>query len=249
MDINIALDEPLTNNSCVKLVIEFLKYILYQKQQIPFACDSLAQLQMKPTDRNLSSIKTVLNSLKNTTEQLNSQFELEGCKIKEIAILIGATIITPKLHIRVEFPSNILSSQEHFECKHTSRKPLLSLMRSMLECSEFQDALNSPLNPTNTFVLIQKSDSNSMSEFFLPKPQYIPSKHTTNYFVLKLKYKDEIKIDCNCADIVKIYNEESETYTNGEDIGFLNNSSVNIPHAPYQWYQSKEVIKGFKFLR
>lgn len=129
MNINVTLDEPLTSNNCVKLVIELLKYILYQKQQIPFTYDSLSQLQMKSTDRNLSSIKTLLNTLKSTSEQLNSQFHLKNCKIKEIAILIGATIISPKLHVRIIFPSDILNSQEHFECKHACKKPLLNLMR------------------------------------------------------------------------------------------------------------------------
>lgn len=129
MNINVTLDELLTSNNCVKLVIELLKYILYQKQQIPFTYDSLSQLQMKSTDRNLSSIKTLLNTLKSTSEQLNLQFHLKNCKIKEIAILIGATIISPKLHVRIIFPSDILNSQEHFECKHASKKPLLNLMR------------------------------------------------------------------------------------------------------------------------
>ncbi|XP_003702673.1 MAD2L1-binding protein [Megachile rotundata] len=250
MDINVTFDEPLTSNNCVKLVTELLKYILYQKQQIPFTYDSLSQLQVKNTDRNSTSIKTLLNSLKNTTEQLDSQFHLSGCKIKEIAILIGATIVSPRLHIRVEFPPDVLSSQEHLECKHAPRKPLLNLMRSILECSEFQDALTTPLNPTNTFVLIQKSDSNAVSEFFLPKPQYMPPTHKSNYFVFKLQHSDELKMDCNCIDIVKVYNEVSEHNTNkSKDIQFLNNSNINTTHCPYRWYQSKEVIKGFKFLR
>ncbi|XP_017757615.1 PREDICTED: MAD2L1-binding protein [Eufriesea mexicana] len=250
MNINVMLDEPLTSNSCVKLVIELLKYILYQKQQIPFTYDSLSQLKMKPTDRNSTSIRTLINSLKSTSEQLNTQFHLKDCKIKEIAILIGATILSPKLLIRIEFPFNILSSKEHLECKHASRKFLLSLMRSMLECSEFQDALTLPLNPTNTFVLIHKSDSNSVSEFFLPKPQYLPPIQTSNYFVIKLQHNDEIKINCNCINIVKVYNEVSESKTNvDKDIEFLNNSSICITQVPYQWYQSREVIKGFKFLR
>ncbi|XP_068981461.1 MAD2L1-binding protein [Bombus flavifrons] len=250
MNINVMLDEHLTSHSCVKLVIELLKYILYQKQQIPFTYDSLSKLQMKSTDRNSSDIKTLLNSLRSTSEQLNSQFHLKGCKIKEIAILIGATIISPRLHIRIEFPSDILSSQEHLECKHASRKPLLSLMRSMLECPAFQDALTLPLHPTNTFVLIQKSDSNSVSEFFLPKPLYVPSKQNSNYFVIKLQHKDQVKIDCNCINVVKVYNEVSESNTNiDKDTEFLNNSNVSITHGPYQWYQSKEVIKGFKFIR
>ncbi|CAD1480236.1 unnamed protein product [Heterotrigona itama] len=250
MNITVALDEHLTSNSCVKLVIELLKYILYQKQQIPFTCDSLSQLKMKPTDRNLSSIRTLLSSLKSTSEQLNSEFHQKDCKIKEIAILIGATIISPKLHIRIEFPSDILSSQEHFECKHASRKPLLSLMKSILQCPEFQAALSLPLSPTNTFVLIEKSDNNLVSEFFLPKPQYIPSNQSSNYFVIKLQHNDQVRLNCNCINVVKVYNEVSESDTNrSKDIEFLSKSNVSIVHVPYQWYQSREVIRGFKFLR
>ncbi|XP_053984505.1 MAD2L1-binding protein [Hylaeus volcanicus] len=252
MNIDVALDEPLTSGTCVKLIIELLKYILYQKQQIPFTYDSLTQLQtnVKPTDKNSSYIKTLLNSLKCTSEQLNSQFHLEGCNVKEIAILIGATIISPKLHIRLEFPPNILSSEEHHECRHTSRKPLLSLMRSMLECSEFQDAIASPLNPTNTFVLVQKSDSNSVSDFFLPKPQYIPPIRNSNCFFIKFHHSEQIKIDCNCIDIVKVYNELSESNINKDRaIQCLNKSNGNIINVPYQWYQSREVIKGFKYVR
>ena len=252
MNINVTLDEPLTSNTCVKLVTELLKYILYQKQQIPFTYESLTQLQanVKPTDRNSSTIKSLLSCLKSTSEHLNSQFHLAGCKVKEIAILIGATIITPKLHIRLEFPSDILSSREHFECKHISRKPLLSLMRSMLECSEFQDAITAPLNPTNTFVLIQKSDSNSVSEFFLPKPQYMPAVKASNSFVIKLRHNDKIQTSCNCIEIVKVYNEVSEASSDKDmDVRFVNKSNENISNAPYQWYQSREVIKGFKYLR
>lgn len=121
----------------------------------------------------------------------------------------------------------------------------------MLECSEFQDALTLPLNPTNTFVLIQKSDNNTVSDFFLPKPQYIPPIHTSNYFIIKLQYNDQRKLNCNCIDIVKVYNEisESNIESKNKDIEFLNNSRINTTHMSYQWYQSKEVIKGFKFLR
>ncbi|XP_076666337.1 MAD2L1-binding protein [Andrena cerasifolii] len=252
MNINVPLDEPLTSNTCVKLGTELLKYILYQKQQIPFTYESLTQLQanVKPTDRNASTIKSLLSSVKSTSEHLNSQFHLADCKVKEIAILIGATIITPKLHIRLEFPSDILSSREHFECEHISRKPMLSLMRSMLECSEFQDAIIAPLNPTNTFVLIQKSDSNTVSEFFLPKPQYMPAVKASNTFVIKLRHNDKIQMSCNCIKLVKVYNEVSRASSDKDtDVQFVDKSNGNVMNAPYQWYQSREVLKGFKFVR
>ncbi|XP_076284282.1 MAD2L1-binding protein [Lasioglossum baleicum] len=252
MDINVELDEPLTTDACVKLVIELLKYILYQKQQIPFTYDSLTQLQtnLKPMDRNSASIKTLLKSLKDTSEQLSSQFHLNNCKIKEIAIIIGATIISPKLHIRLELPSDILNSQEHYEYKHASRKPLLNLMRSMLECSEFQDAISSPMSLTNTFVLVRKSDRNSMSEFFLPKPQYTAPVKNSKCFIFKLHHNSHVNMECNCIHIVKIYNELAEIDNNKDkDKEFLNNTNENIENIPYQWYQSRELIKGFKFIR
>ncbi|XP_076656652.1 MAD2L1-binding protein [Halictus rubicundus] len=252
MDINVKLDEPLTTDACVKLVIELLKYILYQKQQIPFTYDSLTQLQtkMKPRDRNSSSIKALMKSVKDTSDQLISQFYLNNCKIKEIAIIIGATIISPKLHIRVELPSEVLNSQEHYECKHSSRKPLLTLMRSMLECSEFQDAISSPISLTNTFVLVRKSDRNLISEFFLLKPQYTAPVKNSKCFIFKLHYNNHVNMDCNCFHIVKIYNELSESETNKDkNIEFSNNTNENNENSSYQWYQSRELIKGFKFIR
>ncbi|XP_017883013.1 MAD2L1-binding protein [Ceratina calcarata] len=250
MNINVSLDEPLTSNNCVKLVIELLKYILYQKHQIPFTYDSLSRLKMEPSDRNVASVKTLLSSLQNTSDQLNSQFHQKDCKVKEIAILIGATIISPKLHIKVEFPPDILDSQEHFDWKHVSRKPMLNLMRSMLECSEFQDALTSPLKPTNTFVLIQKSDNNSVSEYFLPKPQYIPPIQISNYFVIKLQYNNAINEICNCMNLVRVYNDVPEPGDcKRKDVEFLQKSDTGTRSVSYQWYQSREVIKGFQFLR
>ncbi|XP_033339231.2 MAD2L1-binding protein [Megalopta genalis] len=253
MDINVKLDEPLTSDGCVKLVIELLKYILYQKQQIPFTYDSLTQLQinMKATDRNSSSIKALLKSMKDTSEQLSSQFHLNNCKVKGIAILIGATIMSPKLQIRLEFPLDILNSRQHCEYKHASRKPLLNLMRSMLECSDFQDAISSPMSLTNTFVLIEKSDGNSVSEFFLPKPHYTLPVKNANCFTFKLHNNNHINMDCNCIHLVKIYNDLSSESNSKKDSNreFLNNLNEDIENIPYRWYQSKEVVTGFKFLR
>lgn len=233
----------------MKLVIELLTFILYQKQQIPFTYDSLAQLQtkVKPTDRNAGTIGNLLNSLKSTSEHLYRQLHLEGCKVKEIAIIIGATILSPKLHVRIELPQEILSSEEHFESKHTSRRPLLNLMRCILKCEEFQDAMALPLGTTNTFIMLEKSDCNTTSEFFLLKPQYSPP---VTCFRIKLHHSDQAKLDCNCIDMIKVYHEVSESSDKETaESRFLRNSEGKIIQAPYRWYQSKEVIKGFKYFR
>ena len=129
--ISVDLEEPLTGHSCSQLIIEIIKYIMYQKQQIPLSCDTLIKLHAnsKPTDRNFSTMQNLLSSWCNVSDNLASQFILDGCDIKEIVIIIGATIVSPKLCIRVELPSYILSSDTHLECEHSFRKPLLTVMR------------------------------------------------------------------------------------------------------------------------
>lgn len=130
-EINVILDEPLTNDSCTKVVMELIKYILYQKQQIPFAYDALAQYQTRKevSDRNTVSFKALSSTLKIVADQLSSQFFLKGCDIREVAILLGATILSPKLYVGIELPSYVLNSKQHKEYQHSSRKPLLKLMR------------------------------------------------------------------------------------------------------------------------
>ncbi|KAG7200120.1 hypothetical protein KM043_000562 [Ampulex compressa] len=160
----------------------------------------------------------------------------------------GATIISPKFHVRLELPSQILDSQKHFECKHSPRKPLISLMRSMLQCTELQEELMLPLSPTNTFVLLQKTDSNSVSEFFLPKPQYTPASPTSTCFRIKLQHNSQVIPQCNCVEIVKVYDEVSDTAI-AERKEVQTAESNALDQASYIWYQSKEVIKGFKYAR
>lgn len=131
MEIEIMLDEPITSDSCTKVVMEIIKYILYQKQQIPFTYETLVQFQttIKATDRNAIFFRTLSNTLKSVSDHLSSQFFLKGCDVKEVAILLGATIISPKLCIEIELPSYVLNSKQHKEYQHSSRKPLLKLMR------------------------------------------------------------------------------------------------------------------------
>ncbi|KAF7382448.1 hypothetical protein HZH68_015367 [Vespula germanica] len=251
-DINVILDEPLTSDSCTKLIIEFIKYVLYQKQQIPFTYDSLVHLQAKTkkSDRNSSFIKTLLNSLTNVSDHLSSELLFKDCKVKEIVIIVGPTIISPKLQITLELPTQILDSLCHTKCKHSSQKPLLNLMRSMMECKEFQDAMTLPLGPTNTFFLLQKSDNNSLSNFFLPKPNYIPSIQTSQSFRIKLLHNNQLDIDCNCTNLVKVYRELANTNFKDDSImQCKEQSNEQIVQAPFRWYQSREVIKGFKYVR
>lgn len=96
-----------------------------------------------------------------------------------------------------------------------------------------------PLKPTNTFVLVQKKDPHKISEFFVPKPQFKYSFNVSSFHI-KLNSNDN-QISCNCENLIKVYQDSLST----------NNSQSNDlrSQVQYQWYQSKEVFKGFKFFR
>ena len=119
----------------------------------------------------------------------------------------------------------------------------------MIECDEFQNAMTLPLGPTNTFVLVQKSDTNLISEFFIPKPQYaLPVQ--VPCFRIRIDNCQGVQTNCLCPSAVNVlHDSRSEYHIESEDFNILNEPSKCIPSAPYQWYQSREVIKGFKFLR
>ncbi|XP_043272965.1 MAD2L1-binding protein [Venturia canescens] len=249
--ISVSLDEPLTSDSCSKLIMEFIKYILYEKEQIPFSFDTLTELQtrLKPNDKNASSTKTVLAALRNISENLTSQLHTNGCEVREVIVIIGATMLSPKLCVRLELPQEILNSRCHMEYQHSSRKPLLNLMRSIVECEEFQEAMTVPLGVTNTFVLLQKSDSNPTSDFFLPKPQYIPPTQATTCFAIKFRQNSSEVVNCHCKNVIKIYHDFPQIIHENNDSHNDYNSKERQHNYPYLWYQSREVIKGFKFIR
>lgn len=114
----------------------------------------------------------------------------------------------------------------------------------MLECDEFQEAMSIPSSITNTFVMLKKSDANSVSEFFLPKPQYTPPTQNVNRFKIKLCQNNQADVQCNCRTLVKVYHDSYKTM-NEDDVQCTQNDSP--VHSSYRWYQSKQIIKGFKF--
>ncbi|XP_008549162.1 uncharacterized protein LOC103572360 [Microplitis demolitor] len=249
--IAVKLEEPLTSESCSKIIIELIKYVLFQKQQIPFSFDTLMQLQarIKPTDKSFNNNKTLFNTLDNMTFQLSSQLHLSGCDIKEVVVIIGATTVSPKFSLKLELPRVILSSKKHAEHQHSFRKPLLTLMKSLVECPEFQEAMTVPLGLTNTFVLIQKSDTNNKSDYFLPKPQYNLPAHSGSCFTVKLYHDDDFILDCKCLSLVRIYHDQLENNVDSDDVEKIDRRDCIEAEASYFWYQSKEFVKGFKFLR
>ena len=119
----------------------------------------------------------------------------------------------------------------------------------MIESEDFQNAMTLPLGPTNTFVLLQKSDTNQISEFFIPKPQYtLPAQ--ASCFRIRFEHSEDIQLNCYCPGLVDIfYDSRNEYHIENNYSTTFNELNYSKPSESYQWYQSREVIKGFKFIR
>lgn len=99
---------------------------------------------------------------------------------------------------------------------------------------------------TNMFIMLKKNDGNSVSDFFLPKPQYVPPIQTASCFRIKLCQSDQVDTQCNCESLVAVYHDSYKIQLENEDnVQYTQHNSST--HSLYQWYQSKQIIKGFKF--
>lgn len=129
-----------------------------------------------------------------------------------------------------------------------SKLTKLTIFRSILEYTELQDEMTVPLGPTNTFVLVQKKDPHKTSEFFVPKPQFDLSSQNMTSFHIRLNYNEDMQLNCNCENLVNVYSDSCEGHYKEQNY-MVEKSNNNESEISYQWYQSKEVFKGFKFLR
>lgn len=118
----------------------------------------------------------------------------------------------------------------------------------MVACDEFQDAINLPIGPTNTFVLVRKRDVNQLSNFFIPKPQYSFPLQASSFHI-RIDHSKNIQMNCRCSSAVKIFHDsKSDYHMENENLNSSNQSS-SCNSSSYQWYQARNVIKGFKFFR
>lgn len=117
----------------------------------------------------------------------------------------------------------------------------------MLECDKFQEAMSTPLSLTNTFIMLKKKDSNPISDFFVPKPQYMLPTQTIS-FNIKLCQNNQVDTQCTCRTLVKVYHDSHKIHAaenNEDDVQYSQRNSSS--QSLYRWYQSKQVIKGFKY--
>ncbi|KAL5008180.1 hypothetical protein ScPMuIL_013761 [Solemya velum] len=203
-----VLDGGLLSSVRSSLVTELLKYLMYERQQIPLpyenirhelerACGS-AETESEPEEFSRKNMKRsgfysnlelkrstdVVKNVEEIASKLQQSFEV--CpEIHQVLLLFGGTLVSPKESYLLNLPP-LQTGADSLSLK-TCRK---SIFRKLI----MQDVLGrmDSVSPTNLILLV-KAPRECDLKWFLPKPSYkVPKrgKHFTFNFVCKSSDED-----------------------------------------------------------
>ncbi|XP_071453772.1 MAD2L1-binding protein [Hetaerina americana] len=215
--VDIKFEENLTWISCSKIVIEIIKYLAYQKQQIPYPFDQLKLLiKKKKIDETgagnainkpgkyHNKATVAVETLESIFQNIEAEFMIGSQSgfggVEEVVVLFGATPVTPKDVFRIQIPE-IRSDLE--TPKPPSRKMMIQLLRCLLESDSLHSVISQPVTTTNTFIFFKRRlnyfrapENFANKSWFLPRENFkLPQKG--RQAVLRIEYapKENIAVE------------------------------------------------------
>ena len=228
---NGSIDRDLTG----RLVTEILKYLLYDRQQIPFPMTnsrSLSQLEEKSNANQLSSkeeqILRLYKDLDSIFNEVICFLSLDDIRVECVSLSMGQTLQMPKELYCIEMPSHDIYNVRHSsDCpQQTLRSAVTRFFKTILSDVNLMSQSQTDITPIKMFVLIkvnkryvkQVLDHSSscrhlskteptFGQPFIPHIEYDIPKFG-NRFKLILRQKQ-----CNCSVVsdtsFQIYDENS----------------------------------------
>ncbi|KAK3588753.1 hypothetical protein CHS0354_024232 [Potamilus streckersoni] len=196
---NFCFDGGLMTNTRAALIKDLIKYILYERQQIPMPYENVKQeLQLMENDienqdpgskkkrlynkLEMKKAKEVINNIDEICIQLGNAFDI--CPdIKSVLILIGATTVSPKEIYMISLPplNPEANNVPYQSCVKT-------LFRQLIADDVF--ACSKEISPTNVTVLLHAS-RNSGIRWFLPKSTFKVPQRGMQYHLNLTSLNDE----------------------------------------------------------
>ncbi|KAL4720029.1 hypothetical protein ACJJTC_009271 [Scirpophaga incertulas] len=259
--INLNIGDQLTTISCGHVVVELIKFLVYQRLQIPYTYQWLKQIVTKKKIQDHDERKESFQSerhfriasaaLDNLDFILKSLLQEIGAAIpEEVCIALGGTPVSFKEVYRLIMPSACHKPQCHSANIANDHKIQRNIFRTLVTSEILSQVFFSALPPTNMFVFLKKKNIDNMDvlntdNFIFTSGCRIPK--TAKIVVMDFRNKNQNNILCcnnfpifgdviskNLQTLQIDDNEENEDYNEIE-------STDDI-----QWYQSSYVMKGFK---
>lgn len=274
--VNVDISDVMSPQTCGLILIEIIKYLVHQKQQIPFTYDRLKDMVSKKREIGEESENSRPESLASkkyfrvastSVDIMESIFtkilnEIESClPPEEVCLILGATPVSSREVYRIVLPELLPKSQYTINSSRNGQKLGMSVLRDIATSDVLATMTSLPLPPTNMYLLIKRAQTESIcnlssltkiddANIFVPFNGCRFTK-TTRLALIQLKLKTASSISFN------IFEEEhsglSKLHIDSDDGGsecdkreYLQNMSKLESCEEFQWFQSAVIFKGFK---
>ncbi|XP_062602805.1 uncharacterized protein LOC134264532 [Saccostrea cucullata] len=215
-----------------KLVVEIIKYLMYQRQQLPLALDQLkknintdtakgqqqtevkARLDKRTNRRELQNAIKAVGNLDQIFDEISQAFEICS-EIRSVLILFGTTPVSPKESYLLTMP---VLHPEHDSV--SVRNSIKSLFRQIIT----QDVLGDvkTISPTNMTVMVN-APKNSGITWFLPKPHFkVPVRGRRHVFNLNCDYPHPVNHSIDCGNETAEISGIEPLESSANDISMVN---------------------------
>ncbi|KAJ0173655.1 hypothetical protein K1T71_010804 [Dendrolimus kikuchii] len=258
--LNLDIGDKLTAISCGHIVVELIKFIVYQRLQIPYTyqwlkqvvnkkkmCDNKDVKESFQSERHFRSASSALENLDFILKSL--LLEISGSFIPdEVCIVLGSTQVTCKEVYRILLPITCHKPQCQSSAIATDQKIQNEVFRSLVTSEKLCQVFSNIMTPMNMYVFIKKRLTNtqdvkiSTDSFELTAGFRIPSKTR----VVVIDFRMENNDNTSCCNDFKIFGDTPTNDYNRLDSDcheeFCEIQSTDVA----KWYQSTYVMRGFK---
>ncbi|XP_041969582.1 uncharacterized protein LOC121726334 [Aricia agestis] len=258
VDLNIG--DQLTTISCGHIVNEMIKFIAYQRLQIPYTYQWLKQLVNKRKDsdckikeslqseRHFHVASTALSNLDFILKGLSK--EIQGANLpEEICIALGATPVTCKEMYRLILPEVCHKPQCQSEHIANDQKIQRNVFRLLATSEELGKVFFESIAPTNMYIFIKKKVLNNQEvvcsdDFIFLRGYRVPNKCK----VVNIDFKSKSNVKVTCCNNFDVFGDISEAL---DQMSIINDKKT-FENCEFEstddskWFQSSYVMKGFK---
>ncbi|KAK2828860.1 hypothetical protein Q5P01_019894 [Channa striata] len=225
--VNVVFSGTVTQECCCRFVSEILKFILYQRQQLPMTYDQLVYEQKKRqaskqdddtvrqrpvqfADMGWRKSQQTLQELEEVLQQLEVLFCLS--RVPRVLLLMGGSLVLPKELYEINMEALVLAAGDR---SLQASSCLRQLFRSLFVADILFDSGPVHLMPTTVLVLAHR---NCGVAWFRPKLQFKVPTHVKKQIIA-------------LSTDPKASKEPREECSDWQD---------------YVWFQAPVTIKGFK---
>ncbi|XP_026760541.2 uncharacterized protein LOC113519615 [Galleria mellonella] len=261
VDLNIG--DQLTSVSCGHVVVEIIKFIVYQRLQIPYTYQWLKHVVTKKRNCENDDLKGSFQSEKHyhvaSTALDNLDYilksllhEINGPSIpEEVCIILGGTPVTCKEIYRLILPT--LCHKPQCQSTHIAndQKIQKNIFRTLVTSEMLSQVFFNAMAPTNMYVFIKKSTKN---QELINNDNFVPAnghRIPRSSKIVVMDFRTQTTGTMSCCNQFQVFGDIGsnlhDIVPKDPDMEYERSDFNEIESTDkIKWYQSAYVMKGFK---